>query len=312
MPIPRIGYEPLNSLYRADLRALRSIAAENGINKRGSVEVLRASLIHRMVLPGVDLSWEGIQSKSNAELGDLLRIFGVKASGSHRERRQRMWLHVSQDANKMTVDSLALAGREEVVHLCEMLELPTEGTRTVLVGRVAGVLTSQNKAWGRIKRSLRRNGLTSMPRFSTIDFKQVGSTAPIEVREATNAVLENVSEILVGLGINNPDESDAKGILSPADFARMVQTVGLLRGALWTRDSTDFLVKLMEARGRSISGNTSPEAIHRAASAITDEWAHGDGATIRTYTIADLEERYDLQGLEKLKRLVRSIRPRSA
>ncbi|MEC7170696.1 MAG: hypothetical protein VXW08_06730, partial [Candidatus Thermoplasmatota archaeon] len=151
MPIPRIGYEPLNSLYRADLRALRSIAAENGINKRGSVEVLRASLIHRMVLPGVDLSWEGIQSRSNAELGDLLRIFGVKASGSHRERRQRMWLHISQDANKMTVDSLALAGREEVVHLCEMLELPTEGTRTVLVGHVAGVLTSQNKAWGRIK-----------------------------------------------------------------------------------------------------------------------------------------------------------------
>ena len=77
MPIPNIGREPLNGLYQADLKRLRSIADKNGINKRGSVEVLRASLIHRVVLPSVDLSWEGIQSKSNAELGDLLRIFGI-------------------------------------------------------------------------------------------------------------------------------------------------------------------------------------------------------------------------------------------
>jgi hypothetical protein len=32
------------------------------------------------------------------------------------------------------------------------------------MGRVAGVLTSQSNGWGRIKRSLRRNGLPMTPK----------------------------------------------------------------------------------------------------------------------------------------------------
>ena len=123
-------------------------------------------MIHRVVLHGVDLSWEGIQSKSNAELGDLLRIFGIKASGSHKDRRQRLWLHVTQDVNKLKIETLGLASREELVETCKRLELPIKGPRTLLIGQVEEVLNSQNKAWGKI-RSLRRSGLTSKPNLKT-------------------------------------------------------------------------------------------------------------------------------------------------
>ena len=148
MAIPEVDPLVLDRLYRSDLRSLRENAEREGVSKRGSVEVLRASLIRHHVLSDVDLSWEGIQSFSNRELGDLLRIFGVKASGSHKERRQRTWLHVTQDANRLTVESLATMERQKLVDLCRRLEVPSSGPRTVLMGHVAGVLASQRKAWG--------------------------------------------------------------------------------------------------------------------------------------------------------------------
>ena len=91
--------------------------------------MLRAKLIHRVVLHSVDLSWEGIQSKSNAELGDLLRIFGIKASGSHKDRRQRLWLHVTQDVNKLKIETLALASREELVETVQAARITHQGTK---------------------------------------------------------------------------------------------------------------------------------------------------------------------------------------
>ena len=312
MPIPNIGREPLNGLYQADLKRLRSIADKNGINKRGSVEVLRASLIHRVVLPSVDLSWEGIQSKSNAELGDLLRIFGIKASGSHKDRRQRLWLHVTQDVNKLKIESLALASREELVDLCKRLELPTEGSRTLLTGNVEEVLTSQNKAWGKIKRSLRRSGLTSKLKLMTTDFQDNRDEKLILVREATPAILENVRQILIRLGPKDGLGSRL-GILAsnPSDFARMVQTVGLVRGPLWSREATSFLLEMMHARGYPITVGHTSEAIHKAAIAIVDDWMHGDSPSIRTYGITSLNERFDHAGIEDLRARVNRLKPRS-
>ena len=312
MPIPNIGREPLNGFYQADLKRLRSIADKHGINKRGSVEVLRASLIHRVVLHGVDLSWEGIQSKSNAELGDLLRIFGIKASGSHKDRRQRLWLHVTQDVNKLKIETLGLASREELVELCKRLELPTKGPRTLLIGQVEEVLNSQNKAWGKIKRSLRRSGLTSKPNLKTTNFQDDDNEKSIFVREATTAVLENARQILTRMGPKDGLGSGLEILASnPSNFARMVQTVGLVRGALWSRDATSFLLKMMHARGYPTTVEHASEAIHRAALAIADDWVHGDSPSIRTYGITSLNERFDHAGIEDLRARVDRLKLRS-
>ena len=80
----------LDGLYRGRLVELRGRAEELGVSKSGSVEVLRARLIHYLVLPEQDLSWDGIQSMSHSDLGEVLKIFGIKSSGSQRERRQRL------------------------------------------------------------------------------------------------------------------------------------------------------------------------------------------------------------------------------
>ena len=119
--------------------------------KTGSVEVLRAKLICKEILPELDLSWEGIQSMPHKEIGEVLKVFGIKSSGSHKERRQRLWLHLNFDSRRMTIENLAEMSRDNLHGLCKSLELDLTGNRTVLMGRVAGVLTSQINGWGRIK-----------------------------------------------------------------------------------------------------------------------------------------------------------------
>ena len=103
---------------------------------------------------------------SHKGIGEILKLFGIKSSGSHKERRQRLWLHLNFDSRRLTVEHLAEMDREELHELCQRLELPLTGNRTVLMGHVAGVLTSQANGWGRIKRSLRRTGI---PEASSVE-----------------------------------------------------------------------------------------------------------------------------------------------
>ena len=199
----------LNSLYTERLQNLRQRAEGAGISKSGSVEVLRARLISQQVLPEHDLSWEGIQSMSHKEMGDVLKVFGIKSSGSHKERRQRLWLHLNYDSRRMTIENLAEMNREDLHEMCKKLELDLTGNRTVLMGRVAGVLTSQMNGWCRIKRSLRRNGLQSSlfqepePEVKTND----AATPEIAVEEfhavPAEALLEDASDaLLIGMDLS--------------------------------------------------------------------------------------------------------------
>ena len=82
----------LTGLYRARLEGLRETASELGLPKTGNVEQLRASLIKHQCLSGWDLSWEGIQKLSNDDLGPILATFGIKRSGSIKDKKQRLWL----------------------------------------------------------------------------------------------------------------------------------------------------------------------------------------------------------------------------
>ena len=66
----------LDLLYKSSLVELRKIAESEGIQKSGSVEVLRARIIKQRILSEIDLSWEGIQGTAHVELGEILKIFG--------------------------------------------------------------------------------------------------------------------------------------------------------------------------------------------------------------------------------------------
>ena len=109
-----------------------------------------------MVLTDWDLSPDGIDSILNNDLGDVLAVFGVKKSGSIRERRQRLFLHLNHDAKQLTPEKLDNLSRDKLHELCSKLDLPRSGTKQALLMRVAGVLTSQSGSWGVIKKSLRR------------------------------------------------------------------------------------------------------------------------------------------------------------
>ena len=303
MAIPEVDPLILDRLYRSDLRGLRENADHEGISKRGSVEVLRASLIRHHVLPDLDLSWEGIQSFSNRELGDILRIFGVKASGSHKERRQRIWLHVTQDANRLTVESLATMERQKLVDLCRNLEIPANGPRTVLMGHVAGVLASQRRAWGHIKRSLRRNGLLGGPKLETTKVRASGDGPKIGVRVPDVASLEDVSDLL-SRGLENADPQDSRVLQNlssdPGRFGRMVGTVGLVRGPTWDQSSTGLLISVMSVRGLKISSERARRNIHLAASRVTECWVGGSSEILEGINMESLRYRFDNRGIEDL------------
>ena len=311
MAIPEVDPLVLDRLYRSDLRSLRENAERERISKRGSVEVLRASLIRHHVLSDLDLSWEGIQSFSNRELGDLLRIFGVKASGSHKERRQRIWLHVTQDANRLTVESLATMERQKLVDLCRNLEIPSNGPRTVLMGHVAGVLASQRRAWGHIKRSLRRNGLLGSPKLETTKVRTSEGDSKVGVRVPDVASLEDVSDLLLhALENGEPEDSRVLQTLSsdPGKFGRMVGTVGLVRGPIWGQSSTDLLISIMSVRGLKIISERARRDIHLAASRIAECWVGDSDGMLEGVDVESLRYRFDDIGVEELGSMIRKSR----
>ena len=254
----RVDTDLLSSVYMERLQSLRSRAEENGISKSGSVEVLRARLISNLVLSDMDLSWEGIQSMSHKELGEVLKVFGIKSSGSHKERRQRLWLHLNYDSRRMTIENLAEMNRDNLHEMCKRLELELTGTRTVLMGRVAGVLTSQMRGWGRIKRSLKRNGIqTSTPTNIEQEKKDADPTPiedPTEDFQAipSQALLEDAGDSIL-IGIDNQSSHVQGDLLTiharVGDLERMVGTILRSHGGSWGEAEKDLLLRLADRRG---------------------------------------------------------------
>ena len=109
------------------------------------------------------------------EIGEVLKVFGIKSSGSHKERRQRLWLHLNYDSRRMTIENLAEMNRDDLHEMCKSLELELTGNRTVLMGRVAGVLTSQMRGGG--ESSAASRGMESQPRLRQLS-KQRKRTLP--------------------------------------------------------------------------------------------------------------------------------------
>jgi len=148
--------ELLLQLYQARLDRLKEISAEHSMVRTGSVETIRARLIKDLILEQWDLDYRGIKALRNEEIGGILAVFGIKKSGSIRERKQRLWLHLNHDSKQLIPEKLDVLSRDDLHELCIALDLPRSGSKQALLMRVAGVLTSQSGAWGSIKKSLRR------------------------------------------------------------------------------------------------------------------------------------------------------------
>jgi len=228
----------LSQLYSSRLEELRELAVENDISKTGNVEQLRARLINQLALSGTDLSWESLQEMSNTELGDMLGIFGIKRSGSIKEKRQRLWLHINHDPKKLNPETIADATRESLHELCKALELPRSGSKQQLFARVAGVLAAQEGAWGKVKRSLKR-GSTSV-RIP----QSVRTQSPASVEENPGSVSEDIAVIsevatesvdveeLAEL-LGEPDiiaDDDPEGIIEPEQVVTIESQVTIDEG----------------------------------------------------------------------------------
>ena len=146
----------LSQLYSARLDELREMAVSHEISKAGNVEQLRARLIEQVALADIDLSWDSLQEMPNKNLGEMLGVFGVKRSGSIKEKRQRLWLHLNHDPKKLNPETIVDSTRDQLHELCKSLELARSGSKQQLLMRVAGVLASQEGGWGKVKKSLRR------------------------------------------------------------------------------------------------------------------------------------------------------------
>ena len=192
----QIDAERLSTLHTGKLEQLKDIASEAGIPRTGSVERLRIRLIQSLIIPEEDLSWDGIQDISNQQLTDLLKIFGIKSSGSQKDKRQRIWLHIHQDPKKLTIDSLTEMNRDDLHELCARLEMPRSGNKTQLVGRVAGVLSNQEGAWGRIKRSVKRGSSSSAPSLKPSTNSSATNTpiSTVPIQEISQNKIEEVKE----------------------------------------------------------------------------------------------------------------------
>jgi hypothetical protein len=182
--------EILQRLYQSRLEDLRALATEHDLPRSGNVEQLRATVISALILPELNLDHDSILKLSNSELGEILAIFGIKRSGSIKAKRQRLWLHLNHDPKKMTVDQLFDMTRDELHALCVKLGLPRSGTKNQLTGRVAGVLSSHDGGWGRVKKSLRRPKQKRTPAVERVkeEIEKIEPPTPIAVESQPAAI----------------------------------------------------------------------------------------------------------------------------
>lgn len=177
----------LGELYQARFDDLKGIAQKHGVAKSGPVESLRARLIQHLIFPDWDFSPAGLRSIPNSDLGEILGLFGIKKSGSIKARRQRLHLHLNHDPKSLAIERLDEMTRDELHAMCKDLELTLSGNKQALLARVAGVLASQENAWGKVKKSLRRpRGPVNVPSVATVFAPESSET----VEEAVSSFVE--------------------------------------------------------------------------------------------------------------------------
>ena len=211
----------LSRLYSARLDELREMAISRDIPKGGNVEQLRARLINEVALADTDLSWDSLQEMPNKELGEMLGVFGIKRSGSIKEKRQRLWLHLNHDPKKLNPETIADATRDQLHELCKFLELPRSGSKQQLFARVAGVLAAHDNGWGKVKKSLRRGKAAPV----------VPSTKPEPSPEPPPAMPEDEAAELAAMiqaSIDSVDVDELTEVLDEPDEPAPIEHEGII------------------------------------------------------------------------------------
>ncbi len=222
----------LSQLYSARLDELREMAISHDLSKAGNVEQLRARLIDQVALSDYDLSWDSIQEMPNKKLGEMLGVFGVKRSGSIKEKRQRLWLHLNHDPKKLNPETIADATRDQLHELCKALELPRSGSKQQLFARVAGVLANHEGGWGKVKKSLRR-----------------GKSAPVvpvatPVKQEVQAQDDEAAELaaMIQASIDAVDVDELADVLTEPDEPGPVDNEGVVEPEIVVAAPTDLTI----------------------------------------------------------------------
>ena len=223
----------LSQLYSSRLDELREMAISNDLSKAGNVEQLRARLIDQVALSDIDLSWESLQEMPNKNLGEMLGVFGVKRSGSIKEKRQRLWLHLNHDPKKLNPEAIADATRDQLHELCKALELPRSGSKQQLFARVAGVLASHEGGWGKVKKSLRRG--TSTPVVPSTPVTAAPS-APVQDNEAAELAA------MIQASIDAVDVDELTDVLEEPDEPAPLEHEGIVEPEMTVTTPADLTI----------------------------------------------------------------------
>ncbi len=221
----------LSQLYSARLDELREMAISHEMSKAGNVEQLRARLINHVALSDIDLSWDSLQEMPNKKLGEMLGVFGVKRSGSIKEKRQRLWLHLNHDPKKLNPEMIADATRDQLHELCKALELPRSGSKQQLFARVAGVLSNHEGGWGKVKKSLRRGRAAPV----------VPTTVSVEETPAQDDEAAELAA-MIQASIDAVDVDELTGVLEEPDEPGPIDNEGIVESEIVLTTPTDLTI----------------------------------------------------------------------
>ena len=221
----------LSQLYSARLDELREMAISHEMSKAGNVEQLRARLIDHVALSDIDLSWDSLQEMPNKKLGEMLGVFGVKRSGSIKEKRQRLWLHLNHDPKKLNPEMIADSTRDQLHELCKALELPRSGSKQQLFARVAGVLSNHEGGWGKVKKSLRRGRAAPV----------VPTTVSVEETPAQDDEAAELAA-MIQASIDAVDVDELTGVLEEPDEPGPIDNEGIVESEIVLTTPTDLTI----------------------------------------------------------------------
>lgn len=257
----------LCELYQARFDRLKEIASISDLPKNGPVEVVRARLIKNLVLADWDLSEDNIKSIKNKSLGEILGVFGLKKSGSIRERRQRLYLHLYQDPKILTAENLDALNKQEIHTLCKILELPLTGDKQTLLVRVAGVLASQQGSWGRVKKSLKRKNDNAKAKIVIPHPSDDDEQNTVNIQDSVDKFIQEHPD-----GWSFEDESQLRNDLAEDGLdTSLVEVANSIDNALKTGQQDDYdeiPVPQMNQTAPSIVNETAIDTLEREAAII--------------------------------------------
>ena len=257
----------LCELYQARFDRLKEIASVSELPKNGPVEIVRARLIKNLVLTDWDLSKENIKAIKNKHLGEILGVFGLKKSGSIRERRQRLYLHLYEDPKLLTAENLDSMNKQDIHALCKILELPLTGDKQTLLVRVAGVLASQQGSWGKVKKSLKRKNDNAKAKIvipNPADDEEVSETT---IQASVDRFIQEHPE-----GWSFEDESELRNNLAEdgLDISRVEVSSTIDEALRNVQDETEVEepIPQMNQSAPSIAGAVEIDSLEREAAIL--------------------------------------------